>query len=75
MHIQKLGFEVGRLKISFYMLLTQNDRESSELYYYGGEKPGGQFPNENAVGRQSPIRSTARGKMWAALCGTFCIEY
>jgi hypothetical protein len=22
----------------------------------------------------SPIRSTARGKEWAALCGTFCIE-
>jgi hypothetical protein len=22
----------------------------------------------------SPIRSTARGKMWAALSGTFCIE-
>jgi hypothetical protein len=23
----------------------------------------------------SPIRSTARGKKWAALCGAFCIEY
>jgi hypothetical protein len=24
--------------------------------------------------RHGPIRSTARGKEWAALCGAFCIE-
>jgi hypothetical protein len=54
------------------MFHTQNDRESSEIFS-GGEKPGGQFPNENAVGRHSKpnpeyrTRQNVSGAPWYIL--------